>query len=95
MKVERIELVPCSSCGNKYIAFKFDRPVTTALLDVLKSNGFTEAAHFTKAGMLYADNPALRIVSGPIGSDRINVKCKTRDCDQNLNDLEVLLLRTG
>ena len=84
MKVERIELVPCSSCGNKYIAFKFDRPVTTALLDVLKSNGFTEAAHFTKAGMLYADNPAL-IVSGPIGSDRI-----IRVIDENGEQLGIL-----
>lgn len=92
MKVEKIVVQAC--CGKKQIVFKLDRPVTQALLDVLKSNGFTDLPHFTQAGMLYADNPDL-IVSGPFGADRINVKCKKTDCDQILNNFEALLLRTG
>jgi hypothetical protein len=43
--------------------------------------------------MLYADNKDL-IVSGPIGGDKLNIKCKKEDCDQYLNDLEALLTRT-
>jgi hypothetical protein len=92
MKVEKFVIVAC--CGRKQISFKLDRPVDQALLEVLKSNGFTEAAHFTQAGLLYADNPDL-IVTGPFGADKINAKCKKADCDQILNDFEALLLRTG
>jgi hypothetical protein len=92
MKVERFVVQAC--CGRKNIVFKIDRPIDIALLEVLKSNGFTEAPNFVQAGMLYADNPDLT-VSGPIGMDRVNVKCKKEDCDQILNDFEALLIRTG
>jgi hypothetical protein len=64
------------------------------MLDILKSNGFTEAPHFTKAGMVYADNPDL-IVTGPFGGDKLNAKCKKQDCNQSLNDFEALLVRMG
>jgi hypothetical protein len=92
MKVERFLIQAC--CNKKQTVFKLDRPLEKSVLEVLKSNGFTEAEHFTKAGMLYADNPDL-IVSGPFGGDRINVKCKKPDCDQILNNFEALLSRTG
>lgn len=92
MKVERFVIQAC--CGRKQIVFKIDRPLDLTLLDVLKSNGFTELPHFTKAGMLYADNMDL-IVSGPIGMDKLNVKCKKENCDQILNNFEELLIRTG
>jgi hypothetical protein len=93
VKTERLVMQACCG-GRKAVAFRLDRPVDQALLDVLTSQGFTSAEHFRTAGMLYADNPAL-IVSGPFGSDRLNVKCKKADCDQNLNDFEELLIRTG
>lgn len=92
MKVERFVVQGC--CNKKQIIVKIDRPVDQALLDVLKSNGFTEQTQFTKAGMLYADNPDL-IVTGPMGNNRLNVKCKKLDCEQALNDFEALLVRMG
>lgn len=92
MKVERFLIQAC--CNKRQIVFKLDKPVDQALLEVLKSNGYHEAAHFTKAGMLYADNLDL-IVTGPFGGDKLNAKCKKQDCDQFLNDLEALLVRTG
>ena len=92
MKVERLLVQGC--CNKKQLVFKLDQPLMQAVLDVLKSNGYTEYENFTKAGMLYADNPDL-IVSGPFGGDRLNVKCKKIDCDQFLNEFEALLSRTG
>jgi len=94
MKVERLVIRGCSSCSKKQIVFKIDRPITLALIEVLKNNGFTEHAHFTKAGMLYIDNLEL-IISGPIGIDKLTAKCKKDNCDQFLNDFEALLTRTG
>lgn len=92
MKVERFLIQAC--CNKSQIVFKLDRPVDQGMLDVLKSNGFTEAPHFTKAGMVYADNSDL-IVTGPFGGDKLNAKCKKADCEQILNDLEALLVRMG
>ena len=93
MKVEKFVVQAC--CNRKQIVFKLDRPIDQTLLEALKNNGFTEAAHFTKAGMLYADSPEL-IVTGPFGNNRLNAKCKKEaECDQILNDFEALLVRTG
>ncbi len=92
MKVERFTIQAC--CGNKSIIFKLGVPLTLGFLKFLIANGFHEAEHFTKAGILYADNPDL-IVTGPIGSDRLQVKCRKADCDQKLNDFEEFLLKQG
>lgn len=92
MKVERFTVQAC--CGNVSIMFKTDQPLTTELLSKLVAQGFNEHLHFTQAGILYVDNLDF-IMTGPIGSDRLQVKCKRRDCEQNLNDLEALLLQLG
>jgi hypothetical protein len=96
MKIERSTLQAC--CGGKSIIFKTGVPLTMQFLDFLKANGFREAEHFTKAGIIYADNPDL-IVTGPIGSNRLQVKCRLAgqesECDQKLNDFEEFLLKQG
>ena len=94
MKVEKFVIQAC--CGRTQISFKIDRPIDEFLLQVLKSNGFTIADNFVKAGLLYADNLDL-IVSGPFGSDKLNAGCKKSkaDCERILNDFEALLIRAG
>jgi hypothetical protein len=92
VKVERHLVLGCKTCGKKMIYFKLDRPLDLSLLEVLKSNGFTEAPNFTKSGLVYATNHTL-IVSGPLGGDKLNVKCKKDDCDAFLNDIEELLTK--
>ena len=95
MKVERYTVKAC--CGGKSIIFKTDEPLTAQFLEFLKTNGFREAVQFTKAGIIYADNPDL-IVTGPIGSNRLQVKCRLLnevECNQKLNDFEEFLLKQG
>jgi len=90
MKVERIIVQAC--CGKTGIVLKIDRSITTEFLKALIEKGFTEAPNFTKAGLLYVDNLDL-IVTGSLGTDRLHVKCKYKDCDKKLNELEGLLLQ--
>jgi hypothetical protein len=92
MKVERFTVKSC--CGAKSIIFKTDSPIDKKLLETLVSLGFKELAHFTAVGILYADNLDF-IVTGPFGSNRLQVKCKKKDCDQKLNDFERLLQQLG
>lgn len=92
MKVERFTVQAC--CGRTSIIFKTDTPLSQSHLDELVRVGFIEHTHFTKAGIIYVDNLDF-IVTGPIGSDRLQVKCKIADCSQKLNDLEVILQQLG
>jgi hypothetical protein len=92
MKVERFTIQAC--CGKTSQVFKTDRPITPNDIQGLVGLGFRESAHFTKAGILYVDNSDL-IVTGPIGSDRLTVKCKIKDCTLKVNDFEVLLQQLG
>lgn len=92
MKAERYDIKAC--CGKTSIIFKIDQPLSKIHLAQLVSLGFTEFPHFTTAGILYADNSDL-IVTGPFGSDRLQVKCKKSDCSQKVNDFEGLLAQLG
>lgn len=92
MKVERFSVQAC--CGKTAIIFKTDQPITQEVINKLIQLGFKEQPHFTKAGILYADNPDF-ILTGPIGQDRLTVKCKHAECTEKLNNLEVLLQQMG
>jgi hypothetical protein len=88
MKVERFNIQSC--CGNMALILKTDRPLTLVHLEALVKLGFKESPHFTKAGILYVDNSDFT-VTGPLGSDRLTVKCKHKECAEKINNLEVLL----
>lgn len=88
MKAQRFNLKAC--CGGTSIIFKTDTPITESTLKSLISFGFNEVNHFTKCGILYADNSDF-IVTGPFGSDRLQVKCKKPDCNQKISDFEALI----
>jgi hypothetical protein len=88
LKSERFTITGC--CGRKSIIFKVDRPITLELLTFLVSNGYKESAHFTKQGMIYVNNSYL-IVTGTIGTNRLQAKCQKDDCDKILTDFEDML----
>lgn len=90
MKIEKYTIQAC--CGRTSIIFKTDQPLDTRhILEFIKI-GYIEHKHFTKAGILYVDNSDF-ILTGPLGSDRLQVKCKMLNCDSKLIDLEQMLLK--
>lgn len=90
MKVERFDIKSC--CGKTSVILKTDRPLTSAHIQFLVDHGFKEQLKFTQAGLLYVDNPDF-ILNGPLGSDRLTVKCRKNnaECTPKLAELEVLL----
>jgi hypothetical protein len=92
MKTERFTVQSC--CGKTSVILKTDEPLTAEHLKGLVALGFNEAKHFTQAGILYADNMDL-IVTGPFGSDRLQIKCKNANCEQKISDFEVLFDKIG
>ena len=95
MKVERFMVQAC--CGRTAVILKTDQPLTKDHIVKLVTLGFREQPQFTQAGILYVDNPDF-ILTGPIGSDRLTVKCKHKEtevCNQKTNELEGLLHQLG
>ncbi len=94
MKVEKFNIQAC--CGRTAIIFKTDQPLTKEHITKFVAAGYNESTHFTQAGILYVDNPDF-ILTGPLGSDRLTVKCRLKhaDCIQKINDLEGLLQQMG
>ena len=89
MKVTKFTVRAC--CGKDAVIYKTDRPLSTQHIASLVSMGFIESTHFTRAGILYVDNVDF-ILTGPLGSDRLTVKCKQQaECSQKTNNLEGLL----
>lgn len=89
MKVERYSIQAC--CGKKALVFKTDKPLTKDIIVFLVNSGFKEATNFTKAGILYVENTDF-IITGPLGTDRLQVKCRSSDCEQKINNLETILI---
>lgn len=88
MNVTRFKIQAC--CGKTAIIFKTDQPLTKVHLAKLVSLGFIEATHLTKGGIIYAENSDF-ILSGPIGSDRLQCLSKKSGSDEKFNDIEELL----
>ena len=89
MKIDRYLIQGC--CGKMQIVFRLDRPIDYSLIETFKVNGFKELVHFTQAGLMYVENSNL-VISGPIGANKVHVKCKKTNCDTFLNDIEQLLI---
>jgi hypothetical protein len=92
MKTERFSVQAC--CGKTSVILKTDTPLTIEHLRRLVEFGYTESKHFTQAGLIYADNSDF-ILSGPLGSDRLQIKCKKPGCEDKIPDLEALLTKIG
>jgi hypothetical protein len=94
MKVERFSIKSC--CGRTVIIFKTDCSLHQDHIDTLKSMGWSVGEHYIKSGLLYVYNLDF-IMTGPLGADRLTVKCrhKPAECAQKVNDLEVLLQQVG
>ncbi len=92
MNFEKISMQTC--CGSPANIYKIDRPITQDLLNKFISLGFVESPHFTKVGIMYIDNPDF-ILTGPIGADRLQVKCKSPNCLEKVNILEEKLQQIG
>jgi hypothetical protein len=88
MKFEKFAVHAC--CGTTAVALKLGAPLSPAILAFLVGNGYIESPNFTKAGILYVENEGLT-VTGALGSDILQLKCKNNDCSKYISDFEELL----
>jgi hypothetical protein len=85
------KFVTPACCGRTSLRAELGEPITPRLVTLFKGQGFAELEHFTKVGMMYVESQAL-IVTGPIGSNKIQIKCKGKECSQDILQLESFLI---
>jgi hypothetical protein len=90
VKVTKFEIEAC--CGKTKIVFRVSSPILPWVIAKLVSLGFKEHTDYSKRGILYVDNSDLILIS-PIGSSRIDIKCKNFDCKNKVSELEELISR--
>lgn len=86
----QVHSVP-SCCGQTSTILKLGEPITKNLMEKLISQGgFIEQKNFTTAGIMNINNSVF-ILLGTFGSNKLQVKCKNKDCAEKMKDFEVLL----
>jgi len=76
-----------SCCGKEVITLFLDTTLLKEHIASFVALNFTEKKHFTEAGIFYVDNEQL-IITGPFGSNRLEVKCRTSLCREKIIELE-------
>lgn len=83
MKVDRRAVKAC--CGKTSLLLILNKPIDKSIITHFKSIGYKELEHFTKAGILYIENDHL-IATGPIGSNKLQIKCRTNNCQSEVDN---------
>lgn len=85
----QVHSVP-SCCGQTSTILKLDQPITKELMEKFVIIGFNEQKTFSAAGIMNINNEAFYLI-GTFGSNKLQVKCKHKDCAEKMKDFEVLL----
>lgn len=88
MKYELLNIKAC--CGKTKINIKLEGSILQIHLNIFSLNGFDENGTYTNAGMFYVENKDL-LITAPFGSNLLKIKCKNKDCDIGIKNLEKII----
>ncbi len=88
MKIDKFSVKAC--CGRTAIMFKIDQIIDKQLLEKFVQLGFKELQNYTVAGILYVQNDKF-IITATMGSDRLSIKCRQANCENDIQELENIL----
>lgn len=88
MIVKTITTKAC--CGASAIYFIVDAPLSLDTIKKFTDNGFKEQPKFAQQGILYVFNDDFSL-SGQLGNTKLQLTCKTKDCQNDLRILDSIL----
>lgn len=78
-------------CGKSNLIYQINDCVDESWIPFLEQNNFTILKPYLAAGILYAENKDVT-VTATLGSNRINVKCRSSQCHEGTVGFEALLI---
>lgn len=88
MKYSKFEIKSC--CGKLSHMYKFDITTDKSFMQKFIDKGFIESPFLTKSGVLYIENDEL-ILTGTLGGNTLQAKCKRIKCDDIFDSLEKII----
>ena len=79
-------------CSKGQILLELSVPLDKSNLQLFANTRFLENKTYTNLGLFYIESIDLTAI-GPYGSNRLNIKCKTANCSNNIIELEEILKR--
>lgn len=80
----------CSKCNKGQILLELNVPLDKTHIKFFAGSPFLENKSYTNLGLFYMESLDL-VAIGPFGSNRLNIKCKTANCNNNIIELEDIL----
>jgi len=77
-------------CAKEQVLLEINKPFDKAHLQFFIGTGFSENKTYGNLGLLYIETINL-VAIGPFGSNRLNIKCKTANCQNDIIKLEDIL----
>lgn len=77
-------------CGKTTTIYQTSKKLSKSMITDLVAKGFKENERFSKNNVLYLESDVF-FLTGPVGSNRLQVKCKKGDCSAYQKDLEETL----
>jgi glutaredoxin len=80
----------CSKCNKGQTLLELGVSLDKKHLSFFLNTKFLENKTYTNLGLFYIESLDLTAI-GPFGSNRLNIKCKTANCENNIIELEDIL----
>jgi hypothetical protein len=77
-------------CGSKVLVFETLKPIKKNMSASFKEAGYILFPNFEKAGIFYVQSANL-IATCAYNTNKINVRCSGKDCEQKIVEFERLL----
>lgn len=91
MKIKEYKGSACCGGKGETIFYKIEKAVDQNFANYFINLGLQQADHLKKAGVIYVYNGEYTL-SAPIGSTKLQYKCKLKECIEIKNKVENILL---
>lgn len=87
-EIKKVETKAC--CGKSQVILQFDFPLEAEHIQHFSKYDFNSSKSYESRGILYLEDKNL-VVMGPIGSNRLTIKCKNKQCNESITIVEEIL----
>lgn len=80
------------NCAKEQFLLEINKPFDKLDLQFFTNSDFMENKTYNNLGLLYVESVDL-VAIAPFGSNRMQIKCKTSNCSNNIIKLEEILAK--